>query len=316
MAADGDQTASRRRTQRTGGYDRESPLYRDMSRPSMSPRTTDNYCFDEGMFDIPRSSSSVVRMSQTTGNVPRQPGTQPSPVPQRRQSTQSTGNTREMPSPQNRQTQSRQTQTRQTQSKNPRYSVPQMQSPYSTPNATRGVRPATRTSPTPVRTKDVKPEKPARRVHWFLPAGVGMIVMLALWVVGSNALAWATQRYNDFTYGTPRTYQTDAVVGHNNDSNAHPSHFIAINLNHEAVIIELQAGDPGKSVSYVEAFIGDDSDNLDPITLEFKDVNSDSKPDMIVHVHRSNQDQVFFFLNDGKQFVAAKGNEKINYNSN
>jgi hypothetical protein len=223
-----------------------------------------------------------------------------------------------MPSPQNRQTQSRQTQTRQTQTKSPRYAGPSMQSPspYSTSNTPRGARPATRTSPTALRTKDVKPEKPARRVHWLLQVGVGMIVMLALWVLGSNVLAWGTQRYNDITYGIPRTYQTDAVVGHNNDSAAHPSHFIAVNLNHQAVIIELQAGDPGKSVSYEQSFIGDDSDNLDPITLEFKDVNGDQKPDMIIHVHRSNQDQVFFFLNDGKQFVAAKGNEKINYNGN
>ena len=29
MAADGDQTALRRRTQRTGGYDLKSPLYRE-----------------------------------------------------------------------------------------------------------------------------------------------------------------------------------------------------------------------------------------------------------------------------------------------
>ena len=37
---------------------------------------------------------------------------------------------------------------------------------------------------------------------------------------------------------------------------------------------------------------------LPPVTAEFKDVNGDGKPDMIVHVG----DQQFIYLNDGTQF--------------
>lgn len=336
MAAEGDQTASRRRMGRMGGYDRDSPVYRDISRSERtSPHTTDNYRFDEGMFDVRRPSSSVVRMS--TGNIPRQTGTQPSPVPARRQSTGntrdmappparqitgsagSTGNTKDITSSHARQNQqSRQTQ--QSQTRNPRLSVPQTQSPYAGP-PTRTTRTSTnRTSPTatrmgtrpapiPVRVK----EKPARKVHWLLPAGVGMIVMLLLWVIGSDALAWGTQVHNDFTYGNPRTYQTDAVVGHN-DSAAHPSHFIAVNLDHQAVIFELKGGNPADSESYKAAFYRTDTnDKLDPVTLEFKDVNGDGKLDMIVHVHSSTQDQIIVFLNDGKQFVGVKSSDNINY---
>ncbi|BCL81990.1 hypothetical protein ccbrp13_44550 [Ktedonobacteria bacterium brp13] len=139
-----------------------------------------------------------------------------------------------------------------------------------------------------------------------------MIVMLLLWVVGTDALAWGTQVYNNFTYGNPRTYQTDAVVGHK-DSAAHPSHFIAVNLDHQAVIFELKGGDPGNTESYKVPFARiDTNDNLDPVTLEFKDVNGDGKLDMIVIVHSSPQ-EVFPFLNDGKQFVGAKSTDNINY---
>ena len=57
-----------------------------------------------------------------------------------------------------------------------------------------------------------------------------MIAMLVLFVVGSLVVAWGGQLHDNLVYGTPRTYQTDAVVGHG-DSKAHPSHFIAINYN-------------------------------------------------------------------------------------
>src|SRR6266699_7190448 len=55
---------------------------------------------------------------------------------------------------------------------------------------------------------------PKRQLHWSLILGVGMILMLALWVLGSNALAWWQNHQLDSTFGMPRTYQTDQVVGH------------------------------------------------------------------------------------------------------
>ncbi|HET8846357.1 MAG TPA: hypothetical protein VFN35_33150, partial [Ktedonobacteraceae bacterium] len=48
---------------------------------------------------------------------------------------------------------------------------------------------------------------------------------------------------NIVTYGTPRTFQIDAVVGHH-DGPAHPSHFEGLNLNGQIEVIELHGGDP------------------------------------------------------------------------
>src|SRR5579863_7731480 len=89
------------------------------------------------------------------------------------------------------------------------------------------------------------------KVHWLLPIGIGMIAMLILWEVGSLALSWGTNIYNNVVYGNPRTYQTDAVVGHGGDSAAHPSHFIAVNLNGQAIVIEFPAGNPQNASSYL-----------------------------------------------------------------
>ncbi len=148
-------------------------------------------------------------------------------------------------------------------------------------------------------------------VHWLLPVGIGMVAMLVLWVFGSLAIAWGQQRYQDITYGRPRTYQTDAVVGHN-DSLQHPSHFIAINYNRQAIVTEWQGGDPAKSVVYVVPYyiVGDNSE-LTPVTVELRDVTGDKKPDLIIHIHLSTQDQTFVFVNDGKKFRPPLASDKI-----
>ncbi|HLI89051.1 MAG TPA: hypothetical protein VKV37_10220 [Ktedonobacteraceae bacterium] len=151
-----------------------------------------------------------------------------------------------------------------------------------------------------------------RNVHWLLLVGLGMMAMLVLWVTGSWVLAWGRDRYYDIRYGYPRTYQTDAVVGHGGDSPQHPSHFIAINMNREAIIIELMAGNPAKSVVYTApVYIAGQNGNLAPVTLEFRDVTGDKKVDMIVHIHLQNQDQYYVFVNDGSKFRPSNGNDKI-----
>jgi hypothetical protein len=149
-------------------------------------------------------------------------------------------------------------------------------------------------------------------IHWFVPLGIGMLAMLAVWITGSWVLAWGLQRYDDIRYGTPRTYQVDAVVGHNNDSPQKPSHFIATNYNRQAIIIEFMAGDPAKSVSYVApVYIAGNNGDLAPVTLEFRDVNGDRKPDMIIHIHLPSQDQLSVFVNDGTKFRPATAADKI-----
>ncbi len=141
------------------------------------------------------------------------------------------------------------------------------------------------------------PPEPKRHVHWLLILGIGMFLMLLLWV-GLNALTnWWTNRQLDATYGFPRTYQTDQVVGHS-DSTDHPSHFIFLNLHGHVLIIEFPAGDPAHAKTYVGPTLLMDNAASMPVTGEFKDVNGDGKIDLIVHIG----DQQIIYLNDGTQF--------------
>lgn len=271
MAADDEPIIQQRRRRITGGPDTNAPTYGRGD----SMTDDDGYQTDGYQLDQgmldTRRPHSSVVRFDTGSQLPRK--TNVPPITQRR-------GTREFPLPRQGQGQTGQT----------------------------GRQPRTTAQP-PLRAERKEPEH--KKVHWLLPAGVGMVAMLVLWVVGSSALAWGTQRYNDYKYGNPRTYQVDQVVGHGGDSTAHPSHFIAINLNHQAVVIELMAGDPGKSVSYVAPvyIVGDDG--LAPITLDFRDVNGDAKADMIVTIHLTNQNQVYVFINDGTKFRPSNASDKM-----
>jgi hypothetical protein len=148
------------------------------------------------------------------------------------------------------------------------------------------------------------PTKPRLRAHWMLSVGVGMLAMIALWVAGSWVLQWWQVHQDDVTYGRPRTFQTDAVVGHT-DSPTNPSHFLAINLNRHVLVIECPGGDCAHAVIYLGPTLFGDGQDLTPVTLTFQDLNGDGKPDMIVHL----QDQRLAFLNENGKFRPAKPGE-------
>ncbi len=156
----------------------------------------------------------------------------------------------------------------------------------------RNVNTAYTTSPAPA-----KHER--RNVHWLLYVGMGMLIALILWLLGMNALNWGTNEYNNLVYGNPRTFQTDAVVGHN-DSSANPSHFIAINLHGQIIVVEFPGGNPSKAIDYAGPDLIEPGEDLYPVTLTFSDVNHDGKPDMIIHVG----DKIFVFYNTGTSFAA------------
>ncbi len=136
---------------------------------------------------------------------------------------------------------------------------------------------------------------------------LGMVAM-ALLVVSFSAIgSWWQIHQDDVTYGRPRTFQVDAVVGHN-DSASNPSHFIFLNLNRHVVIIEFPGGDSSHARIYNGPTLFGNGQDLTPITAEFKDVNGDGKLDMIVFI----QDQRLVYINDGTQFRPLRPGEQVN----
>jgi hypothetical protein len=144
-----------------------------------------------------------------------------------------------------------------------------------------------------------------RRVHWSLVFGVGMFAMLSLWVLGNIVISWWNVTQDDWHYGRPRTFQIDVVVQHNHDSNRNPSHFVAINYHSQIQIIEEPAGDASHAKIYTLPLYGQGED-LAVVTLSFKDVNGDGKPDMIISVANTH----IAYINDNEQFRPLKPGEQ------
>lgn len=160
----------------------------------------------------------------------------------------------------------------------------------------------------PSKTMD-PPRSTAHRSQKRLPwptLMLGMLLMLGLFIGLRAFTAWWQVRQDDATYGRPRTYQVDAVVGHQDGPN-HPSHFIFMNLNRHVVIIEFPGGDATHALVYAGPTLFGDGGDLLPVTGEFKDVNGDGRPDLLVHI----QDQTLVFINDGSKFRPLQPGEHI-----
>jgi len=150
------------------------------------------------------------------------------------------------------------------------------------------------------RRRDSYPFFPRFRVHWAVFVGLAMLIMIVGWLALSALGSWWQVTQDDWQYGRPRTYQTNAVVGHS-DSAANPSHFIAMNLNRHIIVIEMPGGDPTKARIFDGPTLIGPGQDLVPVTLTFKDVNGDGKIDMVINV----QDSHFVFLNENGTFRPA-----------
>jgi hypothetical protein len=113
--------------------------------------------------------------------------------------------------------------------------------------------------------------------------GIGMCLMMLLLMLGQATLGWANTTIDTWRYGMPRTFQVDAYVGHEQNTNQ-ASHFIACNNRGRVEVIEF----PGNDATHARIFLGpqlfgSDADLL-PVTLQFVDTNHNHYPDMLVHI--------------------------------
>jgi hypothetical protein len=152
---------------------------------------------------------------------------------------------------------------------------------------------------------ELVPQRPHRRgtvqVHWLLFVGIALMLMIAGWLAFTDLGAlWQTHQ-DDSTYGNPRIFQTDAVVGHG-DSNSNPSHFIALNLKGDIVVIEIPGGNVKNARSYPITTLPGNQNNP-PVKLVFQDLNHDGKVDMLVQIGDPPNTITFMLFNNGTQFV-------------
>ncbi len=154
-----------------------------------------------------------------------------------------------------------------------------------------------------------------RNRHWSVYLVTGMATMTTL-VIGLSSLgSWWQHVQDDWTYGMPRTYQTDAVVGHNHDSRAHPSHFLALNLRGQVEVFELPAGDPTKVRVFLGPTISGNGADQVVVTISFADLDHDGTPDLILH-YGDSEEVLYnkggtFQVPGGKSYRAGKEHPRM-----
>lgn len=138
---------------------------------------------------------------------------------------------------------------------------------------------------------------PKHRFHWTFYVGLVFFVMVLGWIAFTLLTNLWQAKETDWKYGNPRTYQIDQFVDHS-DSEAHPNHFVALNVGGSIEVVELNMTNPKVDHTYVITTV---ADSLVPVTLNFADINHDGKLDMVVTVGTGNSYAVVL-LNDGSQF--------------
>jgi len=140
------------------------------------------------------------------------------------------------------------------------------------------------------------------RLPWYFYASMTIAGILVLYIVLNIGGSWIQHTRDDWTYGNPRTYQTDSNVGHGSPQ-APMSHFIAENLTGQVLVIEIPGGEPGKAHIYQITTLAHGSNDT-PVTVSFKDLNADGKLDLLVAIGEpDNPLFVVMLFNNGQTFV-------------
>ena len=83
---------------------------------------------------------------------------------------------------------------------------------------------------------------------------------------------------------------------------AHPTHFIAINLNGQILVVEIPGGNASKAKVYIAPTLFGSGQDLVPVKLSFEDCDGNGSPDLNIHIQGS--DKIICFPNNGKTFDA------------
>ncbi len=136
--------------------------------------------------------------------------------------------------------------------------------------------------------------------HPLFYIGICLVIMVAF-LTAYTLIPQAYQRWQDErVYGYPRTFQTDANVGHTGTE-----HFMALNNHGTIEVLEIPnyPSPANQTRLYIIVRLSSQGADLVPATLSFPDINGDGKPDMQVTVVDGSNPSVWVLFNNGTNFV-------------
>ncbi len=123
-----------------------------------------------------------------------------------------------------------------------------------------------------------------------------LVGMLAIYVLVGWVVAWGQVRLDDLRYGRPRTMHLSGFVGRAEEAHGQPTHFIAMNLNQQVIVLELPGSDPTRVRSWPGPYLFGAHEHLTPVIINLADVDGDGLPDVLLNVRN---EQVVYLNRDG-----------------
>ncbi len=136
--------------------------------------------------------------------------------------------------------------------------------------------------------------------HPLFYIGICLVITVAF-LSAYTLIPQAYQKWQDErVYGYPRTFQTDAEVGH-----AGTEHFIALNNHGTIEVLEIPNYPSPANLTrlYIIVRLSSQGADLVPATLSFPDINGDGKAYMQVTVLDGSNPSVWVLFNNGTSFV-------------
>ncbi|NJP04900.1 MAG: hypothetical protein HC837_04330 [Chloroflexaceae bacterium] len=136
---------------------------------------------------------------------------------------------------------------------------------------------------------------------WFI---LVIQVAIVIYLLVSQAIGLGQSWIDDLRYGNPRTAHIAGFVGHNEAHNQ-PSHFFALNLDRQVVVLEFPGGDASNVRTLVGPYLfGADADRH-PVMLDLRDVDGDQNVDLLLTV----RDEQIAYVNKEGTFRLPTGEE-------
>jgi hypothetical protein len=127
------------------------------------------------------------------------------------------------------------------------------------------------------------------------------LVILVVFLTAYTLIPPALQKWHDdSTYGYPRTFQTDANVGHGGTE-----HFLVLNNHGTIEVVEIPSypSPTNQPRLYIIVRLTNQGADLVPATVSFPDINGDGKLDIQVTVADGSNPSVWILFNNGTTFV-------------
>jgi hypothetical protein len=135
----------------------------------------------------------------------------------------------------------------------------------------------------------------SQRLYTAIYAITLILAAIAIYVVVSLLVGKGQVLLDDLRYGRPRTTQLDAFVDHE-EAAGQPTHLMAINLNRQAMVIELPGGDAAKTRVISGPYLFGAEEDLTPLRLSLRDMDADGKPDLLLDVRN---EQIVYLNREG-----------------